>query len=54
MKRRLEDIEGATINDRTLNELLNTLINLSIIEKTNDKYVIADPVTRKAVEELPS
>jgi AAA+ ATPase superfamily predicted ATPase len=54
VKRRLEDIEGATINDRTLNELLNTLINLSIIEKTNDKYVIADPVTRKAVEELPS
>ena len=54
VKRRLEDSKGMTINDRTLNELLNTLINLSIIEKTNDKYVIADPISRKAVEELPS
>ncbi len=30
------------------------LINLSIIEKTNNKYIIADPIIRKAVEELIS
>jgi DNA-binding HxlR family transcriptional regulator len=52
IKNRLEDIEGRTINDKTLNELLTTLLNLSIIEKTNNKYIIADPITRKAVEEL--
>ncbi|MCC6054101.1 MAG: ATP-binding protein [Thermosphaera sp.] len=52
IKNRLEDIEGRTINDKTFNELLTTLLNLSIIEKTNNKYIIADPITRKAVEEL--
>jgi len=52
IKRKLEDIEGRTINDKTLNELLNTLIDLSIVEKRGNKYVIADPITRKAIEEL--
>jgi hypothetical protein len=52
IKRKLEDIEGRTINDKTLNELLNTLIDLSIVEKKDNKYVIADPITRKAIEEL--
>jgi len=33
IKKKLEDIEGRTINDKTLNELLNTLIDLSIVEK---------------------
>jgi AAA+ ATPase superfamily predicted ATPase len=52
IKKKLEDIEGRTINDKTLNELLNTLIDLSIIEKKDNKYIVADPITRKAVEEL--
>jgi AAA+ ATPase superfamily predicted ATPase len=52
IKNRLEDIEGRTINDKTLNELLVTLLNLSIIEKTDNKYMISDPITRRAVEEL--
>lgn len=51
IKKRLEDAEGRTVNDRILNELLNTLINLSIIEKTNNKYIIVDPIIRKAVED---
>jgi AAA+ ATPase superfamily predicted ATPase len=52
IKKKLEDIEGRTINDKTLNELLNTLIDLSIIEKKDNKYIVADPITRKAVEEI--
>jgi AAA+ ATPase superfamily predicted ATPase len=52
IKKKLEDIEGRTINDKTLNESLNTLIDLSIIEKKDNKYIVADPITRKAVEEL--
>jgi AAA+ ATPase superfamily predicted ATPase len=52
IKKKLEDIEGRTINDKTLNELLNTLIDLSIAEKKDNKYIIADPITRKAIEEL--
>jgi AAA+ ATPase superfamily predicted ATPase len=52
IKSRLEDIENRTVNDKTLNDLLTTLLDLSIIEKTNNKYVIADPITRNAVREL--
>jgi AAA+ ATPase superfamily predicted ATPase len=52
IKSRLEDIESRTVNDKMLNDLLTTLLDLSIIEKINNKYVIADPITRNAVKEL--
>lgn len=52
IKSRLEDMEGRTINDKTLSDLLTTLLDLSIIEKINERYVIADPVTKNAVKEL--
>lgn len=52
VKKLLEYAEGKTINDRTLSELLRELINLGIAEKSNDKYVLADPLIRKAVEKL--
>ena len=45
-------MEGRTINDKTLSDLLTTLLDLSIIEKINERYVIADPVTKNAVKEL--
>jgi AAA+ ATPase superfamily predicted ATPase len=52
IKDRLEDIESRTMNDKTLSELLTTLLDLSIIEKTNNRYIIADPIIRNAVKEL--
>jgi AAA+ ATPase superfamily predicted ATPase len=52
IKGRLEDMESRTVNDKTLSELLTTLLDLSIIEKTNNKYVIADPIIRNSVKEL--
>ena len=48
----LEASEGRTINDRTLYEHLRRLIELSIVEKRNDMYVISDPVLRRAAELL--
>ncbi|WP_460173700.1 ATP-binding protein [Vulcanisaeta sp. JCM 14467] len=48
IKRMLEMDEGRTINDRTLYEHLRRLIELSIVEKRDDTYVISDPVLRRA------
>jgi len=52
IKKLLEYFEGRTINDRTLSELLRELVNLGIAEKIDDKYALADPLIRKAVEKL--
>jgi Predicted ATPase (AAA+ superfamily) len=51
-KRRLEDVEGGTLNDRTLLELLSNLVSVGLVEKMEGKYVIADPIVRRAVELL--
>ncbi|MGB9729695.1 MAG: AAA family ATPase [Thermoprotei archaeon] len=52
IKKLLELKEGRTINDKTIKELLQTLIDLSIIEKKDEKYIITDPILRKAIEKM--
>ncbi|MEM4627707.1 MAG: ATP-binding protein [Ignisphaera sp.] len=52
IKKLLEYYEGKTINDRTLNDLLRELLDLGIAEKIDDRYILADPIIRKAVERL--
>lgn len=54
IKKMLEDAEGKTIRDpRRLSDCLYELIDLSVIQKREDKYVITDhPIIKKAVEEL--
>ncbi|MEL9940187.1 MAG: ATP-binding protein [Ignisphaera sp.] len=52
IKMLLETEESRTINDRTLYEHLKRLIDLSIVEKKNDSYIISDPILRKAAQLL--
>jgi len=53
IKKILEDAEGKTIRDTRLSDCLYKLIDLSVIQKREDKYVITDhPIIKKAVEEL--
>lgn len=52
IKKLLEIKEGRTINDRTLYEHLKRLIDLSIVEKKDNSYIISDPILRKAVQLL--
>ena len=52
IKRLLKMDEGRTINDRTLYEHLRRLMELSIVEKRDDSYIISDPVLRKAAKLL--
>ncbi len=53
LKRALEDREGRSINDRTFNELMGTLVKAGLVEKQGGKYLIADPVLRRAASSLP-
>lgn len=52
IKRMLESLEGKTINDRTLYELLQELLDMGLVDKINNKYILSDPLIRRAAERL--
>ncbi len=52
IKSRLEIIEGRYVSDTVLSNLLNMLVNMSIVEKRDDEYSIIDPIYAAAARTL--
>jgi len=52
IKRALEAREGIEIDDKNFTKLLNQLIKLGFLEKTNHNYIIPDPILKKGINDL--
>lgn len=48
IKRAIEAVEGRTINDRNITDLLTTLVKAGFVERSAEVYDLADPMLAKA------
>ncbi|MEM0272695.1 MAG: ATP-binding protein [Thermoprotei archaeon] len=51
-KRFVEEASGETIDDKNFTKLLHTLVDRGFVVKTNGKYVVSDPVVRRAIDRV--
>jgi DNA-binding HxlR family transcriptional regulator len=49
IKRSVQVLEGRTVNDRGITDLINTLVKAGFIEKTGELYQIGDPLLAEAI-----
>jgi hypothetical protein len=52
LKNAIESVEGKALNDKSLYVLLRELVDHGIVERTDDGYVIADSILRRAALRL--